>query len=376
MELLIGADLVPTKSNIDLFNCGDINSLLGPKLWKLWKSADIRIFNLEVPLINKEYPIDKCGPNLIAPLSTINGIKALNPTLITLANNHILDHGVEGLLSTQDILRATEIAFVGAGRNISEASKPYIINYQELKIGIYSCAEHEFTIATNKSAGANPFDPLESFEHISDLKKECDYVIVLYHGGKEHYRYPSPYLQRVCRKMAQKGADLVICQHSHCIGCLERYNETSIIYGQGNFIFDLSDSEFWNTSLLIRLNIKEGFNIEYIPIVKEKGGIRLADDSEATQILNEFYRRSDEILEDEFIEENYKAFAIENVRQYLRGFSGLGKWISRIDRKLLNDMLLRKGYNKNKLLMIQNFIECEAHRELLIEGLKNKSGKN
>lgn len=376
MELLIGADLVPTKSNIDLFNCGDINSLLGPKLWELWKSADMRIFNLEVPLINEEYPIDKCGPNLIAPLSTVNGIKALNPTLITLANNHILDHGIEGLLSTQDILSATEIPFVGAGRNISEASKPYIINYQELKIGIYSCAEHEFTIATNKSPGANPFDPLESFEHISDLKKECDYVIVLYHGGKEHYRYPSPYLQRVCRKMAQKGADLVICQHSHCIGCLERYDETSIIYGQGNFIFDLSDSEFWNTSLLIRLSIKEGFNIEYIPIVKEKGGIRLADDSKATQILNEFYRRSDEILEDEFIEENYKAFAIENVKQYLRGFSGLGKWISRIDRKLLNDMLLRKGYDINKLLMIQNFIECEAHRELLIEGLKNKIGKN
>ena len=43
-----------------------------------------------------------------------------------------------------------------------------------------------------------------------ELKKQCDYVIVLYHGGKEHYRYPSPYLQKVCRKIVDKGADIVV----------------------------------------------------------------------------------------------------------------------------------------------------------------------
>ncbi|MCX7883742.1 MAG: CapA family protein [Caloramator sp.] len=68
MQLLIAGDLVPTKSNLELFNAGDAKSLLGQELYSLWNSADIRIFNLEVPLTDKEEPIPKCGPNLIAPL--------------------------------------------------------------------------------------------------------------------------------------------------------------------------------------------------------------------------------------------------------------------------------------------------------------------
>lgn len=270
MQLLVAGDLVPTQSNIDLFNKDDTKSLLGEELYSLWDSVDIRIFNLEVPLTDKEEPILKCGPNLIAPTSTINGIKALNPSLIALANNHILDQGEQGLNSTRDILNRNNIPFVGVGDDLSQANKPYIIQQGGLKIGVYNCAEHEFTIATETTSGANPFDPLESLDHIHNLKDKCDYVIVLYHGGKEHYRYPSPYLQKVCRKIAEKGADLVICQHSHCIGCYEQYKNSKIIYGQGNFIFDLSDSKYWQTSLLIKIEIKNGFNIEYVPIVKKE----------------------------------------------------------------------------------------------------------
>lgn len=218
MQLMIGGDLVPTKSNIELFNYANVNALLGEELYSLWNAKDIRIFNLEVPLTDQDNPIFKKGPNLIAPTSTIKGIKRLNPSLISLANNHIFDQGEQGLKSTQDLLRENNIPFVGAGENLTEANKPYIIERGRLKIGIYTCAENEFSIASDKISGANPFDPLESLDHIQELKTECDYIIVLYHGGKEHYRYPSPYLQKVCRKMVQKGANLIVCQHSHCIG--------------------------------------------------------------------------------------------------------------------------------------------------------------
>lgn len=57
MILLFGADLVPTKSNIDTFSKGDIANLLGEKLFTLWDSANFRIFNLEVPLCDHEDPI-------------------------------------------------------------------------------------------------------------------------------------------------------------------------------------------------------------------------------------------------------------------------------------------------------------------------------
>lgn len=373
MQLLIAGDLVPTQSNIDLFSNADIKFLLGEELLSLWNSINMRIFNLEVPLTDKEDPIAKCGPNLIAPTSTINGIKALNPSLLTLANNHILDQGAQGLKSTADILSKKKIPFIGVGNNLSEASKPYIIQNEGLKVGLYACAEHEFSIATEKSAGANPFNSLESLDHILELKNMCDYVIVLYHGGKEHYRYPSPYLQRVCRKIAQKGADLVVCQHSHCIGCFEKYEDSTIVYGQGNFIFDDCESEFWQTSLLINIEINDGLNIEYIPIVKKENVVRLAEGKVAKEILEAFHERSDEILQEGFVNQHYKKFSDEYIELYLRGFSGFGKWLSRVDRYLLNGSLLKHKYNKKKLLAIQNYIECEAHRELVLAGLEGEN---
>ena len=375
MRIIIGADIVPTQSNMDLFSNGDVTTLLGNELLSLWNAADMRIFNLEVPLCEKEEPITKCGPNLIAPINTVNGIKALNPTLLTLANNHILDQGAQGLKSTEDILNKNEIPFTGVGDNIFEASKPYILEKDGLKIGVYACADYEFTIATENTPGANPFYPLESLDHIQSLKEKCDYVIVLYHGGKEYYRYPSPYLQKVCEKMVQRGGDLVICQHSHCIGCYEEYKDSTIIFGQGNFLFDHSDSEFEKNSLLIKVSISDKVQIDYIPMVKAGNGVRLAVGQAVEDIPIAFHKRSSEILKSGFVEQQYRQFAQENIQSYLRRFSGFGKWLSRIDRKLLNGMLLKRKYDKKQLLAIQNYIECEAHRELVIAGLKSEKNQ-
>mgnify|MGYP000179529431 CR=1 FL=1 len=372
MRVIIGADVVPTESNIHLFAEGNVKELLGEELFDLWNSCDVRIFNLEVPITDKKSPINKCGPNLIAPASTVKGIKALNPTLVTLANNHILDQGVEGFRDTVELLKKYGIDFIGAGYDVFQACRPFIIQKDDIKVGIYACAEHEFSIATDKSPGANPFDPLESLDHIMALRSECNYVIVLYHGGKEHYRYPSPYLQKVCRKIVEKGADLVICQHSHCIGCYEIYNGSIIVYGQGNFIFDKNDNEYWKTSLMIKVAIDEKPVIEYVPVKKVRNVIRLAIGKEADEILQAFIKRSEEILQKDFISQQYRKFAYENYFNYIRSLAGFGKWLSRLDRKLLNNRLVRHKYNKKQLLAVQNYVECESHRELFLQGLSSK----
>ena len=148
MKILIGADLVPTKSNIDLFENADTVMLLGQELHTLLQEADFRIFNLEVPLVDKESPIDKCGPNLIAPTKTIQAYKAMNVNLLTLANNHILDQGDDGFISTRQVLTDNGIDFVGGGATLEEASKPYVFEIENKKIGVYACAEREFSIAT------------------------------------------------------------------------------------------------------------------------------------------------------------------------------------------------------------------------------------
>lgn len=370
MKIIIAGDLVPTESNKNLFDSGNLTSLIGDKLLEIWQNADERIFNLEVPLTDLKTPIEKAGPNLMAHTSTAKGIKALNPSIISLANNHIMDHGIKGLESTLQILNSFEIPCVGAGNNLKDAHKTAIIEKEGKKIGIYACAEHEFSIATEKKAGANPFDPFESLDHIQELKEKCDYVIVLYHGGKEHYRYPSPLLQKTCRKIVKNGADIVVCQHSHCIGCFEDYEGGTIIYGQGNFIFDDVDDEFWNNSLLVQILLEDRIRIKYIPIVKNGAGIQLAEESIGAKILEDFHKRSIEILADGVVEAKYSAFAKEMVAMYLSYLAGYGKWRYRIHRYLFRGKLLKFRYSK-KTKELRNIIECEAHQELLLEGLKN-----
>jgi poly-gamma-glutamate synthesis protein (capsule biosynthesis protein) len=257
-SIIIGGDLVPTKTNFSLFENAYVEELFGEELLNVLNNSDIRIFNLEVPLTNEETPIKKCGPNLIAPVNTINGIRTINPTVLCLANNHILDQGKQGLASTISTLYNNHILYVGAGNDLSEAAKSLIVKKNDKTIGIYCCAEHEFGIATESGAGANPFNILTCFDHIRTVKEKCDYVIVLFHGGKEYYQYPSPNVQACCRKMAESGADLVICQHSHCIGCEEDYYGSKIIYGQGNFIFDRSEHELCNTGLLVKVILFDG----------------------------------------------------------------------------------------------------------------------
>jgi len=372
MKIIIGGDLVPTKTNKKRFISGDIDKLLDKKLQAKWFSADLRIFNLETPLVSYRSPIIKNGPNLIGSPETINGISKLDPSLISLANNHIMDQGLKGFKSTLKLLKENKISYVGAGMNIKGAKQPYIIEKKNKKIGIYSCAEHEFTIAEENKAGANPFDPLESLDHIKDLKNKCDYVIVIYHGGKEHYRYPSPNLQKTCRKMTEKGADLVLCQHSHCIGSYEEYNNSTILYGQGNFIFIMKNNEFWNTGFLVEVNIEKKFKINYIPFEVDNFGISFLEGQEKDQLLEEFEQRSKKVVDSQFVKEKYKEFARTNFQSYLRNLSPFGKWFSRIDRIIFKGALINKVYNQKKLLKILNIIKCEAHHELLIEGIEEE----
>lgn len=369
-RIMIGADLVPTESNAELFKRGDARTLVGEELLEKLNSADYTIFNLEVPLTDEQHPIIKCGPNLIAPTDTISGLKAINPHFFGLANNHILDQGTEGLASTIKVLKDAGIDYSGVGKDLDEASKPFIKEIGGRRIGIYCCAEHEFSIASETELGANPFDPLESLDHVESLKKETDYVIVLYHGGKEHYRYPSPYLQKVCKRLVDKGADLVVCQHTHCIGCEEKYKDGTIVYGQGNFLFDDSDSEFWQTSLLIDLD--EDFKISYIPIVKSDNKVRIADEKKRQEILTDFHKRSDEIKQPGFVNKRYAIFAKQMERGYLFLFSGaFGKnIIVRGLDKLTFHRFMKIFYPPKCIVAIENVLDCEAHRELAIEAMR------
>ena len=134
-NIIIGADFVPTAKNQDLFREGNTEELLGAELCAVLENADYRICNMEVPLTDEKTPIRKCGPALSAPTSAIHGYKALRFDLVTLANNHIMDQGAQGLASTRRLLAENGIAYVGAGDSLREAAEPVYFSFAGKKIG-------------------------------------------------------------------------------------------------------------------------------------------------------------------------------------------------------------------------------------------------
>lgn len=373
MKVIIGADIVPTISNQTVFEKAQMEQIVDKRLLDIMRSADYRIFNLEVPLADTETPIRKAGAHLIAPCNCVVGIKQLGIDFLTLANNHIFDHGEQGLWSTVKQLNEVNIAYAGIGRTVEEAAKPYIADLHGMKLGIYCCAEHEFSIASDKLAGANPFDSLESLDHIADLKGQCDYLICLYHGGKEHYRYPSPNLQKRCRKMVEKGADLVICQHTHCIGCEEKWKDGTIVYGQGNFLFDYSDIECWQTSVLVSVDLDDR-SVTYIPIQKNGNGVKSAEKETGEKILSDMEQRTKQIQQNDFVEKQYTELAKSMINEYMSRDCAITKKLPfRVVNKLsgyrLGNKIIQNKIARYRYIYINQY-DCEAHRELILKGLE------
>lgn len=368
--LLFGADVVPTESNFSAFIAGDAAALLGSALLSRWLAADARVLDLECVLFDGEAPIPKNGPALKAPEACAAGIAALKPNYAVLANNHILDHGEAGLSRTMALLRGAGIWTLGAGETLSEAAKPRILTVGGVRVGLYACAEHEFSVAAETSAGANPFDALETPDHVRALKKDCDVLVALYHGGREHYPYPTPLLQKRLRKLVSSGADLVLCQHGHCVGCFERYQTGVIVYGQGNFLFDAPDGEpCWDEGLLVELTLDADKTVDFIPLARAPGGVRLAEGRAAQSTLDGFFRRSEEIQTPGFIEKTFAEYAKKTAQKtaaVLLGDSALFRGVN----VLTGRKPLGRLYGRRARLALVNHLECESLREMLTEALK------
>lgn len=380
MKILIGADMVPTSTNADLFAQAKVEELLGRSLKELLDTASYRICNLETPLADHETPIAKCGPCFLAKTATVEGFKSIGVDFFTLANNHILDQGAQGLFSTMQTLDRAEIAYAGAGSTLGEAARAHLVTVEGKKLGVYCCTEHEFSIATENAPGANPYDPLESFDHVRSLREQCDYLIVLYHGGKEFCRYPSPGVRRLCRKFVNSGADIVLCQHTHCIGCEEDYSGKKIVYGQSDFLFDHTKKREWQSSLLVQCEITDdGVTVSYHPLRRYGGTTRLADPEDAQQIMEGFHIRSQELQCEETWKRRYAEFAQKSRQQLLLRVNGhlnrslVFRALARLCGKNFMDRYLAKCYDKNALLVLRNTVESESWRELLLEAID--SGK-
>lgn len=365
ISILICGDVCPTPSNRTLFESGNVETLVGGLLPE-FQVVDYRTINLECALTETNEPIFKCGPNLKETPACINGIAKLGVDLVAMSNNHILDFGEQGLADTLSAVQSKNLDWVGIGQNSIEARRIFYKEIKNKRFAFVAVCEREESYATPHSAGANLFDPFDTIDDIEEAKKQADVVIVFYHGGKEYVPYPSPNLQKICRAMVKRGADYVICQHSHCIGSYEKFQDAHIVYGQGNFIFDLSEHPMWQAGLLLKVLIGDTNEIEFIPFVKKKERVDISSAEEKKKILDEFHERSAKLQDSEFIAAEWKRFCLSMRGIYLHAFRGRGSRILRgIDRKVLGGRLLKYLYNRRRLCVLHDFLACDAHLDVL-----------
>lgn len=347
MKILFGADIVPTEISEQLFIEQKTKELFGD-VAELIKNADRTVVNLECALTKSDNAIKKFGPNLKADPKCADTLKKLGVTDVALSNNHTFDFGIEGLKDTTDALDRVGLPYMGIGENDEASRKPYFIEQDGKKIGIVNVCEHEFSYALPDRIGTNPFDPFLTMQDIRAVKKVSDFVIVLYHGGKEHCLYPSPRLRNLCREMVLCGADVVLTQHSHCIGCYEEYEGGHILYGQGNFHFCYKNmAETWYTSLLVQLDVEKELKICFIPLIAKESSIDVAKGEKADEIMSAFKARNEELKNGQW-KKGWHEFCESVKDTYDNALRGLAE----------------ENTTERKWQWFAHYLDCEAHTDV------------
>ena len=373
-KIIIAGDLMPMPCNYDLFEAGDIHALFGGKLCEMFGSADIRICNLEGCFTDSDQPIEKIGPNIKAPIKTIRAIKNLGIDYAALGNTHSMDYGREGYLDTCRTLSENGIGYVGWGNDVNSVK-----SYAEIKDGdrtviLYNTTERFENAPHEDHPGVNLYDEYRVCREIAALKKQCDFLIVLYHGGIEGTHYNSDVIRTRFHRMADSGADVIISQHTHAIGEQEHYNGAYLLYGQGNFCFHFRAevTPYLAEGLVLELELGDnGFSATPHRILRTEKGC-VYDDA---QELSAFYERSK--LHDRLIGGDREA-----KEEFERQFGeDCGNWAGVLftllhgvnhlkakEREQLSPAdymeYIKKSYTRQQLLGIQMFMRNEEFNEI------------
>ena len=365
MKILIAGDFCPHDRTAVAFDNDDYSSVLA-EVRSITMEADYSIVNFECPVVTSDAkPIDKCGPNLCCSPNGVKAIKYAGFDCVTLANNHFFDYGEKGVSETLETLEIQSVDHVGGGINLTKASEVLYKDIKGTRLAVINCCEHEFSIATATSAGSNPLNPVQQYYAIQEARKQADRVLVIVHGGHEHWQLPSPRMQETYRFFIDAGADVVVNHHQHCYGGYEVYNGKLIFYGLGNFCFDKTAkrSGTWTEGYAVLIDFSKSEFVFTIYPYRQCA-------EEAKVVL-----LSHNAFDDKIDELNQTILDSEKLTKETRNYfiKGFGKY-SAVFEPIRNNYYLafkQRGWlpsliSKKRKLAATDFVCCESHRDRLI----------
>lgn len=205
---------------------------------ELLRDSDITFGNLECPLCIHGLPnkdkdvVVRGGPKYAYDLANAGF------NVVSIANNHIMDYGPEGLFETFNVLSRHKIKMVGAGKNAKAARKPTCLEVGGLKM---------FIMAYHGTTGTGKYFPGTAGGEFSvvkrdlvDIKGAADIIVISFHWGVEYLNTPPSIFIKFARQLIDAGAHIILGHHPHVLQGIERYRNGIIAYSLGNFVFDTS----------------------------------------------------------------------------------------------------------------------------------------
>ena len=236
--------------------------------------ADLRIINLETTFTTSNEAVPKVF-NFKADPAMVACLQKAAIDVVSIANNHILDFGIQGLVDTLKVLDNAHITHVGAGLTIDDARKPVILEKKGIRIGVLGYTDNEPTwLAGVTTPGTNyiKVGDRSQLTYITQLKQHVDIVVVTIHWGPNMREYPTEEFRNFAHAMIDAGADIIHGHSAHIVQPIERYRDKLIMYDTGDFVDDYAvDPQLRNDlSFIFLITIDKSAIIKNIDLVPTK----------------------------------------------------------------------------------------------------------
>lgn len=231
-------------------------------------NGDIAVGNLEAPIARQGIEFTEKRFRFKAHPAAAAALKKAGFSVLTLANNHIMDFGLPALEETLGNLDVNGLRYTGAGGTLRAARVPAVIKVNDRSVAFlaYSLTFPEEFYAAGDRPGTAPGYPRFFREDIARAKKESDFVVVSFHWGTEGAATPSSYQQVAAHAAIDAGADVVLGHHPHVLQGVEQYEGGIIFYSLGNFVFG-SMSRTAVSSIIARITLDDGVaTVELVPL--------------------------------------------------------------------------------------------------------------
>jgi hypothetical protein len=233
--------------------------------------ADIMMLNNEFAYSTRGTEEQDKSYTFRANPGRVDILKEMGVDIVSLANNHALDFGMDALLDTFTTLDNAGIAYAGAGETMARAKAPVYLTVGDKTIAFVAASRVVFAMdwyATDTTPGMiGTYDPALFLESIREADANADFVVAYVHWGVERNNYPEKYQKVFAKNYIEAGADAVIGCHPHVMQGLEFYQGKPIAYSLGNYWFNKSNKE--SGMLKIYIAPDDTLKVQILPVMNK-----------------------------------------------------------------------------------------------------------